>query len=247
MKAIIIDDEQKSRNLLKELLHRYCPEVQVLDLAANAQEGIEMIQKNTPDVVLLDIQMPDLNGFQLLDSINEINFDIIFVTAYNEFAVKAYKYTAFDYLLKPVIPEDLQKSIARLKQKHEKNKLNDQLSLLLKIWKTPKELPNKLIINALDGITLLNISEIICLEADGPYTTIYTINDGKIVSSKNLREYEDVLTEHHFFRTHHSFMVNLNHVKKFIKSDNLLVLTNGQTVDVSKRKKEEFLEMLKNI
>src|SRR6218665_184780 len=141
MKAIIIDDEQKSRNLLKELLHRYCPEVQVLDLAANAQQGIDMIQKNAPDLVFLDIQMPDLNGFQLLDSINEINFDIIFVTAYNEFAVKAYKYTAFDYLLKPVIPEDLQKTIARLKQKHEKNKLNDQLSLLLKIWKTPKELP----------------------------------------------------------------------------------------------------------
>ncbi|WP_337043216.1 LytR/AlgR family response regulator transcription factor [Emticicia sp. 17c] len=247
MKAIIIDDEQKSRNLLKELLNRYCPDVEVLDSAANAQQGIELIRKNTPDVVFLDIYMPDIDGFQLLDLLGDINFDIIFVTAYNEFAVKAYKYTAFDYLLKPVIPDDLQKTIERLKLKHEKSKLNEQLSLLLKIWKTPKELPNKLIINSLDGITLLNISEIICLEADGPYTTIFTANDGKIVSSKNLREYEDVLTEHHFFRTHHSFMVNLNHVKKFIKADNLLVLTNGQTVDVSKRKKEEFLEMLKNI
>ena len=247
MKTIIIDDELKSRNLLKELLLRYCPDVQVLDMAGSALEGIEMIKRFSPELVFLDIQMPDLNGFQLLDSIGQVNFDIIFVTAYNEFAVKAYKYTAFDYLLKPVIPEDLQKTIERLKLKHEKSKINDQLSLLLKIWKTPKDLPNKLIINALDGITLLNISEIICLEADGPYTTIYTINDGKIVSSKNLREYEDLLTEHHFFRTHHSFMVNLNHVKKFIKSDNLLLLTNGQTVDVSKRKKEEFLEMLKNI
>jgi len=247
MKTVIIDDEQKSRNLLKELLYRYCPEVQVVGLAANAHEGIALIKKHTPAFIFLDIQMPDLNGFQLLDSFGEITFDIIFVTAYNEFAVKAYKYAAFDYLLKPIIPDDLQKTIERLKHKHEKEKLNDKLSVLLKIWKTPNELPNKLIINALDGITLLNISEIICLEADGPYTTIFTINDGKIVSSKNLREYEEILTEHHFFRTHHSFMVNLNHVKKFIKSDNLLLLTNGQTVDVSKRKKEEFLEMLKNI
>jgi two-component system, LytTR family, response regulator len=244
MKAIIIDDEQKGRNLLNEVVKRYCPDLEIGGLAQNAAEGIALIRSYQPDFVFLDIQMPEVNGFQMLELLNEISFDIVFVTAYNDYAVKAYKYAAFDYLLKPVDPEELQDTVRRLREKQKNLNLQGRLDLLMKTLEKPHQLPSKITIHSTDGITILNISEIVYLEADGPYSIFYLEKGHKIVSSHNLKEYEEILEPHRFFRTHHSYLVNLNHIRKYVRSDAYVLLSNGQHVDVSKRRKDEFLQVL---
>ena len=245
--AVIIDDELKGRSLLNELTKRYCPDVQVVGLAQNAREGIELIQQQKPDFIFLDINMPEINGFQMLELVGQIDFEIVFVTAYNEFAIKAYKYSAFDYLLKPIDPDELKNTIERLKTKRQTQNLQERFALLMRSLEEPKKLPTRLTINAADGITIISIADIIYLEADGPYTTFFLQNEDKIVSSHNLKEYEEILESQGFFRTHHSFLVSLNHIRKYIKADGYVLVSNGRAVDVSKRKKEEFLSVLSKI
>lgn len=247
LKTLIIDDELKGRNLLNELVKRYCPDVEVLGLAESATEAIKLIRLLKPDFIFLDIQMPEINGFQMIEMMGDIDFEIVFVTAYNEFAVKAYKYAAFDYLLKPVDPEELSKTIERLKAKRQQVGLQERLALLMKTLEEPKKLPSKITVSNSDGISVLNISDIVYLEADGPYTTFYLMNGGKIVSSHNLKEYEDILSEQSFFRSHHSFLLNLNHTVKYLKSDGYVQMTNGKHVEVSKRRKDEFVQRLTNL
>jgi two-component system LytT family response regulator len=242
--TLIIDDELRGRNLLRELLARYCPDVRVLALAENAQQGMEAIRLHQPDFVFLDIKMPTVNGFEMLEQLGQVQFEVVFVTAYNEFAVKAYKYAAFDYLLKPVDPDELVATVERLKAKKQQASLHDRLALLMKTLEEPKKLPAKLTIHGTDGITILTIAEIIYLEADGPYTVFYLTSRDKLVSSKNLKEYEELLTEHGFFRTHHSYLVNLEHIKKYVRADGYVLLSNGHQVHVSKRRKDDFLQRL---
>ncbi|MFT4032029.1 MAG: response regulator [Siphonobacter sp.] len=245
--TLIIDDELRGRNLLRELVQRYCPDIEILGLAASAQEGIELIRKYRPDFVFLDIKMPTRTGFDMIDQLGTVDFDIVFVTAYNEFAVKAYKYSAFDYLLKPVDPDELKATISRLVVKRQNNTLQARLSLLMKTLEEPKKLPTRITISAADGITILNIEEIVYLEADGPYTTFYLQDNRKQISSHNLKEYEELLADHGFFRSHHSFLLNMKHVRKYIKSDGYVLMSNGRQAEVSKRKKEEFLMKLGQI
>lgn len=247
MKAIIVDDEQKGRNLLKELIVRYCPEVQVLGLAKNALEGIELIKHFSPDLVFLDINMPEIDGFGMLERLDTLNFDLIFVTAYHQHAIRAYKFSAFDYLLKPIDPEELTATIARLIAKKEGLGLQERLGLLMKNLENPHKSPTRLTIHSTDGISVLNISEIACLEADGPYTIFHLANQPKIISSRHLKEYDEMLSPNGFFRCHHSFLVNLNHIKKFVRADNYVILSNGFQAEVSKRRKDEFLLQLERL
>ena len=245
--ALIIDDELKGRNLLNELVKRYRPDVEVLGLAQSATEAISLIRQFNPDFIFLDIQMPEINGFQMIELMGHIDFEIVFVTAYNEFAVKAYKYAAFDYLLKPVDPDELNKTIERMKIKRQQMGLQERLSLLMKTLEEPKKLPTKITVSNSDGISVLNISEIIYMEADGPYTTFFMLDNSKLVSSHNLKEYEDLLSEQGFFRSHHSFLVNLNHITKYLKSDGYALMSNGKHVEVSKRKKDEFVQRITHL
>jgi two-component system LytT family response regulator len=242
--TLIIDDELRGRNLLAELVRRYCPDVEVLALAQDAHEGIELLRRYQPDFVFLDIKMPTLNGFEMLERIGEVHFDIVFVTAYSEFALKAYKYAAFDYLLKPIDPDELVGTIERLKAKRNQSRLQDRLNLLMKTLEEPRRLPTKLTISAADGVTLLTIADIVYLEADGPYTTFFLLGGEKIVSSHNLKEYDELLTDHDFFRSHHSFLINLHHVRKYIRSEGYVLMANGRYAEVSKRKKEEFMQRI---
>lgn len=245
--TLIIDDEIRGRNLLRELVNRYCPEIELLGMASSALEGIEMIRKYHPNFIFLDIKMPGMTGFEMIEALDDIDFDIVFVTAYNEFAVKAYKYSAFDYLLKPVDPDELKATVHRLQNKRQSQTLSARLNLLMKTLEEPRKLPSKITISAADGITILNIDEIIYLEADGPYTTFFLQDGTKIISSHNLKEYEELLTDHGFFRSHHSFLLNMNHIKKYIKSDGYVLMSNGRHAEVSKRKKEEFMTRLGQI
>ncbi len=245
MRAIIIDDEQKGRNLLKELLARAIPNLVIQAEAKNADEGIQLIHRYEPDLIFLDVNMPGKTGFDMLQALQPVKFEIIFVTAYHEYAIRAFKYNAFDYILKPIDYEELEQCMARLQEKRRDRDLHGQVSSLLHTVQQPKSLPERIMVHSMDGMSVIPIVDIIYLEAAGAYSIFYIRDQDKLISSLNLKEYEDLLTPHRFFRVHHSFLINLAEVKKFVKSEGGYVLmSNGSKVDVSKRRKEEFLQLL---
>lgn len=242
--AIVIDDEAKGRLALREKLFAYCPQVRVIAEASNGPEGLLLIQHHKPQLIFLDIEMPRMNGFEMLNALPEKNFHVIFTTAYDQYAIKAIKYAAFDYLLKPVDIEELRTSVEKieLKQTHHTKK---QAELLQQNIDHPKKQLNKLAIPTLDGLLFFDINEIIHLEANSNYTFIYFAGKTKITASKTLKEFEEILPESIFFRCHHSHLINLNYIKKYIKGDGgQIELQNGNYVDVSRRKKEEFLKAI---
>ena len=244
LRAIIIDDEAKGRLGLKEKLKYYCPDVQVIAEAANGVEGIAAIEMHRPEVVFLDIEMPGMNGFQMLNELKEKKFHLIFTTAYDQYAIKAIKYAAFDYLLKPIDIEELRLAIANIKSKG-KTDIKDQAELLQQNIQHPKKQLNKLAIPTLEGLFFYDINDVVHLEANSNYTNIHFSNKTKIIASKTLKEFEELLPEEIFFRTHHSHLINLNYIKRYIKGDGgQIELQNGVYVDVSRRKKEEFLKAI---
>lgn len=188
IRAIIVDDEPKGRNLLKELISDRFPEIHILALAQNADEGIHTITKFRPDVIFLDINMPGKTGFDMLAEIQNINFEIVFITAYDKYAIRAFRYHAFDYLLKPVDAEELTNCIERLKEKRLQMDLSERLGLLISQIHHPQQIPDRITINSLDGITIIPVGDIIYLEAAGTYTLFYLKSSDKIVSSLNLKE-----------------------------------------------------------
>ncbi|MEO6668345.1 MAG: LytTR family DNA-binding domain-containing protein [Ferruginibacter sp.] len=244
LKAVIIDDEAKGRLALKEKLKRYCPEIEIAAEAANGIDGIEIIELNQPQIIFLDIEMPAMNGFEMLNNISNKNFHIIFTTAYDQYAIKAIKYAAFDYLLKPVDIEELKTAVSKIGSK-ENLQTKNQIELLQQNMQQPKKHLHKLAIPTLDGLLFYDLSEVIHLEANSNYTFIHFANKTKILTSKTLKDFEEMLPEDIFFRTHHSHLVNLNYIKRYIKGDGgQIELQNGTYVDVSRRKKEEFMKAI---
>jgi two-component system, LytTR family, response regulator len=242
--AIIIDDEAKGRLALREKLSAYCPLVQVLAEADNGQEALLLIQHNKPQLIFLDIEMPRMNGFEMLNALQEKNFHVIFTTAYDQYAIKAIKYAAFDYLLKPIDIEELKTAVEKIELK-ETNQTKKQVELLQQNIEHPKKQLNKLAIPTLEGLLFFDINDIIHLEANSNYTFIHFSGKPKITASKTLKEFEEILPEDIFFRTHHSHLINLNYIKRYIKGDGgQIELQNGNYVDVSRRKKEEFLKAI---
>lgn len=242
--AIIIDDEAKGRLALREKLSAYCPLVQLLAEASNGQEALLLIQHHKPQLIFLDIEMPRMNGFEMLNVLPEKNFHVIFTTAYDQYAIKAIKYAAFDYLLKPIDIEELKTAVEKINLK-ENHQTKNQIELLQQNMQHPKKQLNKLAIPTLEGLLFYDINDIIHLEANSNYTNIYLINKTKITASKTLKEFEELLPEDIFFRSHHSYLINLNYIKRYIKGDGgQIELQNGTYVEVSRRKKEEFLKAL---
>ncbi|WP_462220017.1 LytR/AlgR family response regulator transcription factor [Ferruginibacter sp.] len=242
--AIIIDDEAKGRLALREKLLSYCPQVKVVAEAANGQEALLLIQHHKPQLIFLDIEMPKMNGFEMLNELPEKDFHIIFTTAYDQYAIKAIKYAAFDYLLKPIDIQELQEAISNVETR-ENNQTKKQVELLQQNMLHPKKQLNKLAIPTLEGLLFFDINDIIHLEANSNYTNIYFTNKTKITASKTLKEFEELLPEDIFFRTHHSHLINLNYIKRYIKGDGgQIELQNGSYVDVARRKKEEFLKAI---
>lgn len=250
-KAIIIDDEAKGRLALRQKLADYCPQIKVIAEADNGQEGILLIEHHKPDVIFLDIEMPRMNGFDMLKEIKEKNFHIIFTTAYDQYAIKAIKYAAFDYLLKPIDIEELKSTVAKIdiaQQQTELEKNNQtkrQVELIQQNIEHPKKQFNKLAIPTSEGLMFYDIHDIIHLEANSNYTNIYFTDKTKILASKTLKDFEELLPQDVFFRTHHSHLINLNYIKRYIKGDGgQIELQNGTYVDVSRRKKDEFLKAI---
>ena len=244
MTAIIIDDESKGRLALRQKLKSYCPNVHIVAEAVNGIEALAVIEKHDPQLIFLDIEMPKMNGFEMLNNIKEKNFQIIFTTAYDQYAIKAIKYAAFDYLLKPVDIEELKTAVSRAGNT-ETQQTKKQIELLQQNMEHPKKQLNKLAIPTLEGLLFFDINDIIHLEANSNYTFIHFSGKPKITASKTLKEFEDILPEDIFFRTHHSHLINLNYIKRYIKGDGgQIELQNGTYVDVSRRKKEEFLKAI---
>ena len=242
--AIIIDDELKGRIALRQKLFDYCKDVRLVGEGEDGEEGIKLINILKPDIVFLDIEMPRMNGFDMLLKLPQKNFDLIFTTAYDQYAIKAIRYAAFDYLLKPIEIEELKTAVSKsnnvnaesTERKLEVLDLNLHTNILL----------NKIAIPTLEGLLFYNIADIIHLEANRNYTIIYFTNDVKLIASKTLKDFEELLPTDIFIRIHHSHLINLNFIKRYIKGDGgQIELHDGRVVDVARRKKEEFLKAIR--
>ncbi len=241
--VLIVDDEKAVRSALQEILKLNFPFVTIVGEAASIPEAVREIHALHPQLVFLDIEMPGYSGLQLLDFFNpaEIDFDIVFVTAFNEYAIQAFKISAFDYLLKPVNTEDLKKTLERYLGKQHRQQLIERIKLL-KDSLTNEKFPTQIAVSSLQGIDFIHLQNIIALEASGTYTTLILAEGDAIVSSKPLGEFEELLKRNtNFFRVHRSHLINLHHVKKLSskEGDNIL-LSKGIEVPLSRYRKKEF-------
>jgi len=244
IRAIIIDDEKTSRDALEGLISRYCNNVTIVEQANGYNSGIEAIHKHKPDLVFLDIQMPDGSGFQLLEDVKDVNFEVIFTTAFDQYAIKAIKYSALDYLLKPIVPSDLVAAIQKVDQKKNSLDRNSSISVLLDNIKSKNE-PKKIVLCTSDNIFVVEIGNIIRCESDDYYTRFYIKDDKTIIISKTLKEYEDLLGEQYFIRPHRSHLVNLKFVKGFNKNDGgYILMLDGTKIPVSRRKRDKIISII---
>jgi two-component system, LytTR family, response regulator len=241
MRSIIVDDELKSRESLKILLEDFCDNVEVKALCQNVEEGIAAIDIHKPDVVFLDIQMQRETGFDLLSKIQNIDFEVIFTTAYSEYAIKAFKFSAIDYLLKPIDIEELKRALSKVEKKLN-GSFAQRLEHLIQNLKPATPQNFKLALPTSDGLVFIKIDDILYCEASSNYTEIFCTDGKKYIVSRTLKEYEDILVDHNFFRIHNSHLINLGCIKKYVRGDGgYVIMNNDVALDVSKRKKEAFL------
>ncbi|HEX6891166.1 MAG TPA: LytTR family DNA-binding domain-containing protein [Chryseolinea sp.] len=244
LNCIIVDDELKSRESLKILIEDFCEGVTVKALCQNVKEAIEAIEVHKPDVVFLDIQLQRETGFDLLSQLKNVDFEVIFTTAFSEYAIKAFKYSAIDYLLKPIDIEELKLSLTKV-EKRQGQVIGDRLQQLLQNLRAGTSDNYKLALPTADGLVFVKVSEILYCEASSNYTEIFLTDNRKYVVSRTLKEYEDMLTEQNFYRIHHSYLINLNEIKKYVRGEGgYVIMNNDKSLDVSKRKKEGFLSRI---
>ena len=247
IKALLVDDEVKSCEVLSKILLNYCTDINVIGTAHHIDQAYELIISCKPDLIFLDIQMPGGDGFSLLERFENIDFHVIFVTAFDQFAVKAIKFSALDYLLKPVNIDEVVESVNKYKKDLLKYNpgIKDQTSLksLLKnIHHPEKKMWNTIALPTSQAIIYVKLDEIIYVEADNNYSVFYLDNNEKIVVSYTLKNYEELLCDQHFMRVHNSHIINLKKVKKFIRGKSgYAEMSNGAQIEVSARKKEDFL------
>jgi len=249
--TLIIDDEANARNAIKNMLHQLQLPVNVIGEAGNAAEGLEKIQSLHPELIFLDIQMPGKSGIELLQDLKRDDIQVIFVTAHQGFALQALKLSAIDYILKPVDPADLKEAVEKaLKQKNKPGAEQLQLfqQALQYLQQPQQKAPQKLALSTSEGILFTELKDIIWIESLTGYCKFYLQNQKPVIVSKNLKEYEELLTPHNFFRTHQSSVVNLVHIKKYVRGEGGQVwMSDGSEIEVARRRKEELLSKLAGI
>ena len=246
MTAIIIDDEMSGREVLRKLIEKHCPEVNVLRMLNSIDTGLSSIREDRPDLVFLDIQMPDGSGFDLLNQLEKIDFEIIFVTAHDDFAIRAFKYSAVDYLLKPLKVSELIDAVNKARIRVEGNQKKENLSFLSERVNPAKKnvLNNKMLLPTLGGYHITDVSDIAYCCSESNYTHFHFVDGKSILVSKTLKEFESVLLEHNFFRIHRSNIINLNCIAKYNKGKGgEVVMKDGAILEVSREKKDEFLKL----
>ena len=246
MTAIIIDDEPKARSMIRNLILEHVKIVTVIDEAETVKEGVKLINKHQPDLIFLDIEMPNENGFALFDYFENPTFETIFCTAYSEFALKAFEVSAVDYLLKPVSISRLQEAVEKAIKTRGQNKINQQIKVLKENINQPQL--QKIGLPLIDGITFIKLEDVLYFEADGSYTEVITTKN-KYVVSKRLKEFNDLLdNDNRFYRVHRSFLINVQQIKKYCKKDGASVLfENNKNIPVAREKKSDFDEFVSKI
>lgn len=248
MRTIIIDDEADGRDAIRISLEKYFPEITIAGIFGNPEEGLNAIRDSPPDLLFLDIQMPQMSGFDLLNVLMPLSFEVIFVTAFDQYAIKAIRFSALDYLLKPIDIDELRSAIERAKGRiAQKNSAHQYESVIHNTRQRPGRI-ERLAVPTGEGIEFFNTADIIYCEADGSYTTLHLCNGQKTLVSRNLKDFENLLGDSGFSRVHHSFLININHVQKYVKGEGgYVVMTGNHHVDISRRKKEEFLKLLDKV
>jgi two-component system, LytTR family, response regulator len=250
VKAIIIDDEAKSRTALVSLLERYCPNVIISGEAQGVQSGIKLIKEFNPDVIFLDIQMQDGSGFRLLESFDEVNFEIVFTTAFDQYAIKAIKYSALDYLLKPIIPDELIEAVRKVEEKKiiKNANINQNIDVLLDNMNTTNPGSKKIILTTAEKIHVIHVNEILRCESDNYYTNFFFTDGTKLLISKTLKENEKMLKDHNFIRPHKSHLINIRYIKGYMKNDGgFILMSDDSKVPVSRRRKELIIETINSL
>jgi len=245
IKSILVDDEKHGRENLAGILAKYCPDVLVLGEANSVESAITFIQNETPDLIFLDIEMPKANGFQLLEHLPEITFEVIFVTAYDNYAIKAIRFSAADYILKPINYKEVKAAVEKVMQRLKQKVENERMKVLQQNMYQPEN--PRIGLPTGDRIEFVEVKNIIHCKGEGNYTHIYMEGQKRLLVAKTLVEFEELLTEYSFVRTHKSHLVNLKHVSAYLKTDGgMLQLSSGEKVAISRRRKDEVLKRLKS-
>ena len=241
--AIIVDDEKKSIDILQYLLEKHCPEIHILSSFSDAHQALKFIEKTPIDLLLLDVQMPDIDGFQLLDQLPVIDFDVVFVTAFDEYALKAFRYYAVDYLLKPVDVDELKGTVARLKSKTSPKYNKADYTQIFQRIVQPQTAIEHLAVPTTLGVEFILFDDIMRLQADSNYTNIIKVDETKVYAAKTLKYFENLLPSTYFFRPHQSHIINIKYMDRFVRQDGGYILMKDRvTIGLARSKRQEFLD-----
>lgn len=243
--AILIDDEKNCLTSLAYELNNHCPDVKILAECQGGKEGLLAIKKHQPDIVFLDIDMPYINGFEMLEMLPEVNFATIFTTAHDKYAIQAFKISAVDYLMKPIFKEELIEAIAKVKSLKDSQSNQSKINFLIEQMQAIEtDTVKKIAFPVFEGVEFVKLSDINYCKGENNYTHVYLTDGTDLFISKTLRYVEEMLCDYHFFRVHNSYIINLDYVKKFVKSDGgYILMESGDSVSVSRTKKAQLLEM----
>lgn len=247
IKTIIIEDEQQNLEVMELMLKKHSDVIEIVDSCSTPAKGIESIQNYRPDLVFLDIEMPRMNGFEMLRKLETISFDIVFTTAYNKYAIDAIKMSALDYLLKPIDAEELGIAINKCRQNILNRNSNEKIEILLKNLNQHHALERTLTLTSIDGIRFIKMKDIVRLEASGRYTKFHLANKEVILSSRTMGDFEETLSSNEFFRIHETHIINLMYIDRFHKGNNYVLLTDKTELPLARRRKEDFLKIIPKI
>ena len=246
IRSVIIDDEQPARESLKNYLEEFCPDVEIVGMADSVETGLNVIRKNSPSLIFLDIELPDGKGFDLLKRLGNFNFKSIFITAFTEYAVHAIKFHAVDYLVKPVNITELQHAVERVKEELDQHIFSQNLEELKKYLNHPEEKIRKIVIPDVKGFVVLELQQILYCEADGYCTNFILTDDRKITSSRNLKYYEELMTGLDFLRVHHSYLINIQYIISYLH-EGTIIMKGNKNVPLGNSYKQGFMEIFKGM
>ncbi|MCZ2459427.1 MAG: LytTR family DNA-binding domain-containing protein [Chitinophagales bacterium] len=244
LKAILVDDEWSSLQNLQQKIREFCPDVKIVAATQKPEEALSLIQQHRPDILFLDIEMPRMSGFRLLEELNDLEADIIFTTAYNHYAIDAIRISAFDYLVKPISVEELQNAVNRLARKHGQQ-VQEKLQVLRKSMQENKSQEDSIALPTRDGMEFVKIKNIVRIESNSNYSKLYFQDGHTMLVTRLLKDFEEMLLPYHFYRVHNSHLINMSYIKKYIRGEGgQVVMQNGDVIDVARRKKDEFLKLI---
>lgn len=246
IRCVIVDDESKAREILTEMVKLYCPDILLVGQAQDVTSAFQLINKVQPDLVLLDIKMPDGSGFDLLNKFDTINFKVIFITAHEEYAIKAFRFSALDYLLKPIDPSDLTNAIEKISAPVTGANMNEQFETFKdNYYNNENNSEKRIILKTSQNIYIVSLKDVIRCQSEKNYTYFYFTNRERIIVSKTLKDFEDILTDFNFMRVHRSHLINLKYIDRFEKNEGgIVIMTDGSKVEVSHRKKDALLNYI---